>query len=599
MSRSSRHASRLIPRFAVAAGAVLLLAPAARAFDEGIDAPMYHDPDLPFPPVVLVFPEEAKNLWVKALERPEAELRCRAAETIALARRRGVKGLETTVGPLRAALDRPDQHPAVRLAAAHALVALDAQEAAASLFREEQVGGTDLRNLVEPALARWDYRPARGLWLERLRDPATPQPTLVLAIRGLGTVREEQAAGRLLDLVLAPRVPGPVRVEAAQALGELRTDGLEKDAERLAADATPAAIPARLAATALLHRHHGAESVRLLQHLADDPEPAVTAAAVARLLEIDPALLVPARARLLANPDARVRSLAVELLRRRPTEEHVRLLGDRLDDPHPDVRLQARRALAELAGKKELHDPVLATATRVLGAPSWRGLEQAALLLALLDHKPAAGRLVELLTADRPEVFVSAAWALRRLAVPDTLPEVKNYVQAELDRLLTHRELPGRAEVAAETIDHQLSQLNQFLGRQKYAPADGVLRQFVPHRQEPRAESRAAAIWALGLIHEGKTIPALATALEARLNDTHSIPPEDFRVRLLSAVTLGRLRARDALPSLRLWYAARQPADDPINNASGWSIEQITGEAMPPPKPVRKVQRNWFLSPAD
>ena len=81
------------------------------AFDKVIDSPMYKAPDTPGPRTVFIFPEKAKDLWVRVLERPNAEMRCRAAEAIVRAHDRGVKGLETTIAPLRAALDQPDQHP--------------------------------------------------------------------------------------------------------------------------------------------------------------------------------------------------------------------------------------------------------------------------------------------------------------------------------------------------------------------------------------------------------------------------------------------------------------------------------------------------------
>src|SRR5207248_1758821 len=105
----------------------------------------------------------------------EAEMRCRAAGAIAEARRRGVKGLEATISPLLSALDRPGQHPDARLEIARALITLDASKAAPSFLRHARSGGGDLRRLVEPALARWRYRPAGALWLERLRDPETPR----------------------------------------------------------------------------------------------------------------------------------------------------------------------------------------------------------------------------------------------------------------------------------------------------------------------------------------------------------------------------------------------------------------------------------------
>src|SRR5262249_49932968 len=145
------------------------------------------------------------------------------------------------------------------------LIALDARQAAPSLLQQSLKGGSDLRELVEPALARWDHRPVRAVWLERLAGPAKGGRSLVLAIRGLGAVREAKAADGLRKLVLSGRVSGPVRLEAARALGAVRGEGLEKDAERLAADASPRGLVGRLAAAALLSRHRGKGAERILR----------------------------------------------------------------------------------------------------------------------------------------------------------------------------------------------------------------------------------------------------------------------------------------------------------------------------------------------
>jgi HEAT repeat protein len=585
---------------------------AARAdFDELIDSPMYRLPDVPSVRIVVKLPEEAIAVWSRGLDGPDAELKCRAAQTIVEAHRRGVKGLETAIPHLLAACDKADQPLAVRLAVARALVDLDARQAAASLFRQAQTGDGDLRDAIEPALARWDYRPAREIWLQRLREPTTPHQNLVLAIRGLAAVGEKAATDRLLEMVLDKQAGRPIRVEAARGLGQLRTEGLEKDAERLASDVSPRSIVTRLTAAWLLRHHRSAESIRLLQKLAGDAEPTVAALAVARLLEIDPDLLVPSLEKLLANPDANIRSYAVDVLRRRPTEKYLRLLSERLDDVHLGVRRKARRFLLELAKEEKWHKQVIADATIMLKRRSWRGQEQATLLLTQLDQKQVAGRLVELLREYRPEVRVTAAWGLRKLDVPETLPDIVRYIEEDLKP----RQVPktplarmwGRSAVPAapaeappslEIRDHTLSQLHQLLGQRKYRPADALLRRFIPKSAFGfRGECRAAAIWALGMIWEGKTDDALIAALEGRLRDTGSRPPEDFRINWMSAIALGRMKAKNTLEILRMFCPFFKPSIEPVSNACGWAIEQITGQKMPPPETLIRYQSNWFLLP--
>jgi HEAT repeat protein len=590
----------------------------ARAYDEIIDSPMWKTPDVPTAPIALIFPDKAAvALWLRALEQPEADLKCQAADVIALGRRRGMKGLEITIDPLLAAFDQKDQHPTVRAAIARTLITLDAKQAAASLFHQAQAAGGDLRDIVEPALARWDYQPARDAWLERVRDPKTSQRNLLLAIRCLAIVKDERAADSLREIVLkdegerkkeerqsADSTFSPassVKLEAARALAVLRDAGLESDADRLAQDASPRGLLARLCAASLLRHHRSKEAIAILLRLLDDKESAVAALAAEGLIAIDPELVAPSLERLLRQADGKLRAAAVEVLFRLPTEKHIRLLADRLDDEHQEVRVQARRHLLTLAARNELLDTVVAETRRILATDEtdhWRGLEQAAIVLALVNRKEAAERLVALLPFKRSEVRVTAAWGLRKLDVPETLPGVVNYVESVLRLPAGGTRTPDPRERSGPAYDHQLSQLNQFLGRRKYEMADAVLRRFIPRRPDNSwLESRSAAIWALGMIHDGKQDAALAKLLEERLNDVGSRPPEDPRVRTMSAIGLARLQAKEALPSLEGSCHGFTITVDPVNNASGWAIEQLTGKKMPPAKPVPKEQGGWFLLP--
>jgi HEAT repeat protein len=574
--------------------AAALALPAA-AFDDVIDSPMYKLPEVVQVRVVRMLPPGTKELWLRCLDRPDLELRCKAAEAIALAHRRGLADLKDTAPRLLAALEQPDQDATVRLTIARALVALDARHAAPSLFRHGQAGSSDLRHLVEPALARWDYQPAREVWLARLSDPATPPLQLLLAIRCLASVGEDQAVKRLRELVLADEVPGPTRVEAARALGVIRTSGLEDDADSLTPPGIAKPVAERLAAAALLRHHKSPAAIEALRRLGQDAEPSVAEPAIARLIELDPSVVVPVVEGLRQSPDANLRLHAAQTLFRRPTTKHVTWLADLLDDPDPAVHMRARGHLLTLGREPQWKDAVLGEGTRMLAIKSWRGLEQAAILLAELDHKPAAHRLVELLSFARAEVYITAAWGLRRLAVAETLPAVVAHVEREFAGIM--KDAPRGGMEQMPLVDHQLSQLNQFLGMQRHQPADALLRRFIP-KDKGIPEGRASAIWALGMIHEGKPNPALARLFEQRINDA-GLPSEFGQVRWMSAISLGRLKAKEALATLRMYYTG--PSLNAMDNACGWAIEQITGEKLPTPPEslVHYAQdRSWFLVPS-
>ena len=158
-----------------------------------IDIEMDRNPVLAYAKIEHVFPRGAARLWVEALDRPDVETKVAAAQSIALARRKGLTGLEGAVTPLARELNRADQHPAVVLAAAQALVALDAKQTADSLLRVLEHGDADLREIIEPALAKWDYAPARAIWMKRLSDTSSHGRGELLAIEALATVKEAKA----------------------------------------------------------------------------------------------------------------------------------------------------------------------------------------------------------------------------------------------------------------------------------------------------------------------------------------------------------------------------------------------------------------------
>ena len=93
-----------------------------------------------------------------------------------------------------------------------------------------------------------------------------------------------------------------------------------------------------------------------------------------------------------------------------------------MNDPHPAVRRTARDALLDRAGQGGQKKAIITIARTYLAGKNWRAKEHAALILGQLDDKASADKLVELLNHRQAEVFIAAAWALRKLAVPATLP---------------------------------------------------------------------------------------------------------------------------------------------------------------------------------
>ena len=584
-SRTFRRATRGAVFLAVFATAL-----SKSAAEDVIDSPMYHDPDVPNAHAVKAFPKGLAKLWIDALGRPEADYKCQAALAIALAHGQGMKELSAAIPALQREIEKSNLDPTVGLALAKALVALDARDSAPALLKLISTDAGELAEIIDPALTRWDYKPARAVWIEILGQ-APPSRRTLLAIQSLGVVREEKAAVRLRELAFSHDTPPAIRLEAARALGAIRTSGAEADAKSLAGDNSAHGVADRLVAVSLLRHHKGDETVKLLVSFAVDSEPTVAAIALARLIEIDPNLVQAVLDRVLANADANVRSRGVEVLFRIAGDAQIRLLGERLSDPHPDVRRQARRALFELAVKHR--EIVIQTAMKALAADDWRGQEQAAILLGQVDHKPAASRLLDLLNSRRGEVCVASAWALRKIDVPDTIPSIFAYFrQAVAAGSNDERKLP------AKYADQHLCQLAQFLGARLHSPAEPVFRGLVTNKRAG-AETRTAAVWALGRFHPGDPVPQIVRSTAGRLNAVGPGDMEPANLRRMCAITLGLMKAKDGLPTLRKYYVDQRLSLDTVNNACGWAIERITGERVPPGDVVEVMQRNWFLTPIE
>jgi HEAT repeat protein len=573
------------------AGLVLALGLAADAPAVDIDFLMPGDPKIEVPPDISDISPKPLPLWIDALSSAEADLQREAAQTIALAHKLGMPNANTAVPALIAAMEDPHRRSSVVAAAAQALIVLDARQAAPQLLQRSRTGGLALARIIEPVLARWDFQPVRPIWLARLEDPNAGRAWLLLAIEGLATVGETKAKPRLGELAMTPIYAPVLRLAAARALARLQPRGWEDRVGKLPLDASTCAAIDRMVAATIVSRLDSPAAKQLLVRLAMDPEPAVAGIALGGLCELDFRAILPLADKLVSNDDANVRHWVAKAWVAERTVPAVEKLSLLLDDPHPGLRVYVRESLLALTSSAALRQPVIEGAGKMLATDRWRGLEQAEVIMAALDQKQTAGRLVQLLDHPRPEVYIAAAWGLRRLAVPSTAPALLR----KSERLhALQKESKGTADLL-----RQARHLMEAMGLMHYAEAAPLLRKYIPKDLSLDGGARATAIWALGHIFAGKPQPDLVALLQQRLAELRNprpYPLEQTLVIEMAAVSLGRMRATDAVPSLRE-FGGKRKVRDPAEYACGWALHVILGEPLPTFTEIRLGRDEWFLEP--
>jgi hypothetical protein len=550
-----------------------------------------HDevPEVELRELEYVWPPELVDLWRKSLEIPESDLRREAAEAISMASTLGMNPAANLEQPLRAIVSEPNEVLETRLAAAEALIACGFRDTAEVLAETAANSELVLAMAIEPALATWDYGPMREVWLARLNTDTVHPALLRIAVASLGELDEPRASQQLARMVSDTRKPLAPRLLAASSLSmiddspavALSTEIIESNP---AADLSQMLLGVRL----LLHRD-SPEVVQLLLRYADSSLNVVRAEAIGKLARIAPDTVVARAENGIADEDGNVRQATVLALVTAPAVRSVRLLGDGLRDPIPAVRRIARENLWELSQRDDLRDAVIDRSIEILADDSWRGIEQALLLLTQLDQKQIRDRVFELLDHPRSEVYVTAAWSLRKLSEQDWSDQLFAALQkvlAQIDSAPTFQR------------SYALSHLIESMGVHRHREAQQVLEQFIPKTAPYFHQTRSSAIWSLGYILEGKIDANVVEQLEARLDDGMSFPSEYDDVRAMSAVALGSMGSQASLPMLRKWYAALG-RNSYIGSRSAWAISALTGQPLEPATTPRSVLGGWFVEPIE
>ncbi len=329
--------------------------------------------------------------------------------------------------------------------------------------------------------------------------------------------------------------------------------------------------------------------------LSSDASDGVASAAWTVLHQRNPEALVSQISTGRGHRDAVVRMTAARVMRRFPDAERSHWLHQQLSDGHLEVRNVAREMLVLVAEEQApLRGGIIAIASDTLNAnqEDWQAIEQCLLLLGQLRAAQFSDRCIPLLEHPRNEVLVTSAWLLHLF--PD--PSVDDAVR---DRLMKIEELSMNpaASTANLELGHQAAHLIQFAGLERMTDLQPLLEQnLTKDLASGVIFKRVAAIWALGLFHENDPVPELTKSFVSRMEDREGLYPEHPEVRRMSAVALGLIRAKSAMPELFDAYKS-DPAISVIPDSARWSLGMMENPLLDPVEPYTPVIGSWRLSP--
>ena len=563
------------------------------------DWPMMSQPVVKIPPVTLNYSPRLVPLWIQALKGSESAVQRQAAQAIYRASFFKVSDLETTIPHLQAVLAKTEENRSTRLAIAHALIQLEAREAAPLFLKVAKEGDFELCMLVEPALAAWKDQPVRQLWQQRLNNSLTSQGLTLLAIRQLAAIQQQSVVPRLEEIVRDENMRIAYRVEAAKALAVLGQTPLIEQADTLL----------KLPGNALVDRLVGAwllqqgkddlspaqqdQWFELLVGLAADEQTVVSRPALQALLALRPAYLVEQSDRWEQDADPQVRGAVAQawLKTAQPQAAHLQKLVMFLNDAKRSVRVEMAAGIKELCAQEAMRTLLTELLSEELDreVTFWRSKEQAIILLVGMEHQPVAKQLAALLDDSEGEVFATAAWGLRKLKAVDQFPAMLRRA-SEMEEILKET-LPE--DVAAEDVNEQLGQIFQAFGEMKYTEAMPLLTRCC-QKNGMTFPLRSAAVWAVGMIKADDSEPELVKLFSQRILDEDIFNPEGQVVKQTCAIALGRMKSQDAV-QLLLDKHNTQENTSRFKWACSWALNQINGHPILEMDEIKVAPGVWFL----
>ena len=203
-------------------------------------------------------------------------------------------------------------------------------------------------------------------------------------------------------------------------------------------------------------------------------------------------------AQVASHPHAQVRATIAQALLEQINPTRVSQLVGFLEDPYEPTRLMVRDGLVELLADETVGPALAEELVSVRPDLSWRGMEQLLKIMVAVPRVADEAWITTQINHPRPEVFIPAAWAVRRLKITAALPVMLIRVRAaEAQMVNLNLDLSPYLDDVMEQVCHMF----QAFGEMKYKPAErmvvksiGLNSPFYPF------QVRASAAWAIGIL---------------------------------------------------------------------------------------------------
>jgi len=419
--------------------------------------------------------------------------------------------------------------------------------------------------MVERKLVEWKSPVAIEDWRKRIVDPNASPTELATALEGLAVVGNGEDRKALQNVIRASQTSDANKYLAASALGAQATDGLNVFAQTVMESNL---VQRHLIAAHLLKRHSGTTTAIQFERIIAGGDGTAQFVVYESMIQNMPDICLGYAPQMVSHPDSAIRKIAVQFLQTRPDVESIQLQATLLNDRNPDVRSTVAKNLLEKAmqGQRELINGI---ATTRLSLDSWEGVEKSILIAVGLEERAHCEKFIELLFHPRPEVKMTAGWALMELGDE---PEVLSSMLKAAEQIAA--ELKAIPTVVVPFEDQvKLSYLLEAFGKNDFQPASQLLEKFIPKAEANYGVvSRASAIWALGKLNRRKDNKNLRSKLYERMSDFAPINPEQLLVRFMSHLALGEMAHPESREMLEKY---REGMPSPVGFAGNWAILQL------------------------